>query len=623
MIDWKLQFKVLCGHVLMELAAGERNTERMFLEADVEFLRSIGSKPQEVFDACDDLLNDGAPTYAEILRLHEIRRDYFLQIQRGKVPSPKTDYRPAEATLGDIVALPRTIDKARAKLEGRLVDDLFFPCEQSRAVLRELGIGCVEFFEIIRDCPTDQAVLAAIQPRRKLPLTTPAGLKTHWLIPSKPFRSYDEYLGATGENAVLKARAMSPEQIVTEMRGSGLRGRGGAGFPTGVKWRTLWRHSCPNRYVVCNAAEGEPGTFKDRYLLRKNPYATVEGMLIAAHVVNATAIYIALKRSFGPSIERVKQAIAEIASKGLMEWIEIHIVEGPEEYLFGEEKALLNVVEGFLPLPREAHYPPYEIGLFATPGAPNPALVDNAQTLAHIPSIIRHGGASFRSLGTHDTPGTLLFTVCGDVQRPGVYEREAGISLRELFHDAAGGPRAGRTFKAALSGVAAGVIPAGKFNTPAEFDSLQMIGSGLGSAGFIVIDNKTSIPRVAQAVARFLYVESCNQCPARKAGLRIASHGIDGFLQHLRDDQASLDWIMEGAHSAPQANRCFLPAQGAKSIPSLVQSFREEFEPYVQGNLPQSEPWPIPKIVDYDEKKHRFSYDEKQTMKNPDWTYAA
>jgi NADH:ubiquinone oxidoreductase subunit F (NADH-binding) len=503
-----------------------------------------------------------------------------------------------------------------------LVDELFFPCDQSRAVLKELGIGCVEFFQIVRDCLTDDAVLATIQHHRKLPLTPTVGLKAHWLIPPEPFLSYDEYLRATGENAVLKARAMSPEQIVTEVLASGLRGRGGAGFPTGVKWRTLARHACPTRYVVCNAAEGEPGTFKDRYLLRRNPYATLEGMLIAAHVVHAAGSYIALKGTFGPSIERVQQAITEIAAKGLMDGIEINVVEGPEEYLFGEEKALLNVVEGSLPMPREAHNPPYEIGLFATPGAPNPALVDNAKTLAHIPSIIRHGGASFLSLGTHDTPGTLLFTVCGDVCRPGVYEREAGITLRELFHVVAGGPRAGRTFKAALSGVSTGVIPAGKFDTRAEFDALEMIGSGLGSAGFIVLDDTANIPRVTQTVARFLYVESCNQCPACKAGLRIASQELDRLFALDEVKELDLEWIAQGAHSAPQANRCFLPAQGARLIPSLIQAFREEFEQHTAGHVPPSEPWPIPKIVDYDEQEHRFYYDEKQMNKNSDWTYS-
>ncbi len=622
MIDWKLEFKALCGHVLLELAAGERSPEKVFSDVDREFLSSIGSKPQEIFNACDDLRKDSAPTYAEILQLHAIRRDYFLHIQQGKTLPLKTEYRSAEATLGNIAGLARVVDMARAKLEGRLMDDLFFPCDLSRAVLKKLGIDCVEFFAIVRSFPTDEAVLTAVQHHQKLSLTPTIGLKTHWLIPPEPFRSYDDYLSATGENAVLKARQMPPERIIAEILASGLRGRGGAGFPTGIKWRTLAQHACRKRYVVCNAAEGEPGTFKDRYLLRHNPYATLEGMLIAAHTIKAAGIYIALKSSFDPAIERIQQAISEIAAKGLLEGIEINVVQGPEEYLFGEEKALLNVIEGSPPLPREAHNPPYEIGLFATFGSPNPALVDNVQTLAHIPSIVRHGGASFRSLGTPDTPGTLIFTVCGDVQRPGVYECEAGITLRELFHDVAGGPLAGRQFKAALSGVATGVIPASKFATPAEFDALQMVGSGLGSAGFIVLDDATSIPRVAQAVARFLYVESCNQCTACKAGLRIASHGLDELLQLLPDVRASLDWILEGAHSAPQANRCFLPVQGAKLIPSLLQLFKKEFEPYVQGKQPQSEPWPIPKIVDYDEQEHRFTYDEKQTRKNSDWTYA-
>src|SRR5437016_1294127 len=152
------------------------------------------------------------------------------------------------------------------------------------------------------------------------------------------------------------------------------------------------------------------------------------------------------------------KAMGENAKEGLLEGLEIKIVEGPEEYLFGEEKALLNVIEGEGPLPREAHYPPYERGLHATPESPNPALVNNVETFAHVPSIVRHGADSFRKLGTSDTPGTLLFTLCGDLDKPGVYEAEAGIPLRELFFSLGGGPRGPRSFKAALCGVSTSVI---------------------------------------------------------------------------------------------------------------------------------------------------------------------
>jgi len=446
--------------------------------------------------------------------------------------------------------------------------------------------------------------------------------RPHWLIPDAAYQSYDAYLADVGENAVLQARRMNPDQVLSEVRQSGLRGRGGAGFPTGTKWSTLRRHPCATRYVVCNAAEGEPGTFKDRYLLDRNPYATLEGMLIAAHVVGARHLYVAIKESFARQSRRLQQALAEFTAQGLLKGLRFTILEGPEEYLFGEEKALLNVIEGVGPLPREAHYPPYEVGLFAHPDSPNPALVNNVQTFAHVPDIIRHGAASFRELGTSDTPGTLLFTISGHVPRPGVYERQAGITLRELFHEVAGGPLPGRRFKAALAGVSTGVIPADKFDTPADFGSLHMIGSGLASAGFILFDDTASMPRVAQMAARFLYVESCNQCTACKHGLRTASTTLDAMFEPGGADADTFERALAGAQHAPQANRCYLPVQGAALVTSLMSRFREEFEALLAGRAEPSRPIPVPKMTDFDEASGTFSYDALQAHKNPDWTYA-
>ncbi len=328
-------------------------------------------------------------------------------------------------------------------------------------------------------------------------------LREHWLLPEEPFRSYAEYRETTGPSAVERARAASPEELLDEIQQSGLRGRGGAGFPTGTKWKTIQRHPCPTRDVVCNAAEGEPGTFKDRWLLRSNPYAVIEGLLIAARVVGARTIYVAAKASFTRELERLRAALDEMASVIGPQAIEL--VEGPEEYLFGEEKALLQVIEGNEPMPREEHYPPYEVGLFTAPGSPNPALVNNAETFAHVPGIVRAGAPSFRALGTADTPGTCLYTVSGDVRRPGVYELEAGTTLRELLYGAAGGPLGGHTFKAVLAGTAAAVILPERFDTPADFGSLQLIGSGLGSAGFVVYDDRRSAPRIAQWVGAAIF----------------------------------------------------------------------------------------------------------------------
>ena len=445
--------------------------------------------------------------------------------------------------------------------------------------------------------------------------------REHWIIPEKPFTSYDDYRVLTGESAVLKARQMAPERILKEIELSGLRGRGGAGFPTGTKWRTIRNHPCTTRFVVCNAAEGEPGTFKDRWVLRKNPYALIEGMLIAAHVVGTKSLYIGIKASFTEELRQLRKAIREMAEAGLLDEHELHVVEGPEEYLFGEEKALLEVISGNEPLPREAHNPPYEKGLFPTPTSPNPALVNNVETFSHVPSIVRLGAASFRELGTHDTPGTVIFTVSGDVKRPGIYELEAGITLRDLFYDVADGPHEGHMFKAALSGFSSAVIPVDKFDTLADFASLQLIGAGLGSAGFIVVDERTSMPRVAQAAARFLYVESCNQCPSCKLGLETASHALDELFDPTKATSDDMERALYGARSAPSANRCYLPVQGSILIPSLLKRYTHEFEQLIQNIAPPSERIMVPKIIDFDEKSRTFLFDSRQALKSPEWTY--
>src|SRR5262249_22791522 len=282
---------------------------------------------------------------------------------------------------------------------------------------------------------------------------------------------------------------------------------------------------------------------------------------LAAEVASAHEGYIVIKESFRKEHERLRTALREMAAIGALGDLRLTIVKGPEEYLLGEEKALLNVIEGNGPLPRTQDEPPYEIGLFATPTSPNPALVNNAETFAHVPGIVRDGADSFRKLGTTDTPGTLLFTLSGDLARPGVYEIEAGISLRELFREYGGGALPGRRFVAALSGVSSGVIVPSLFDTPAEFGALSRIGAGLGSAGFILFDDTRSMPRLAQTVARFLYVESCNQCSACKVGLRTASHSLDALFEDgARPDL--LDMAMIGAQHAPQGNRCYLPVQG-------------------------------------------------------------
>ncbi len=444
--------------------------------------------------------------------------------------------------------------------------------------------------------------------------------REHWLIPEQDYPSYAAYLEAAGGNAVERARRMDPTLVLEQVHRSGLRGRGGAGFPTGVKWSAVRANPCPTRFVVCNAAEGEPGTFKDRFLLGRNPYSTLEGMLICAHAIGAKAGFIAIKASFARPLARLRAALAEMA--GTMGGVSITIVEGPDEYLFGEETAMLSVIDGEGPLPRPPESPAYEVGLRATAGSPNPAVCNNAETFAHVPSVIRAGAASFRNVGTSDTSGTILFTLSGDLQRPGVYELPAGTSLRHLFYEVGGGPPPGRTFKAALPGVSAAPILPERFDIPADFGSLRLVGSGLGSAGFILFDDQTSMPRVAQAVARFLYVESCNQCSACKEGLRTASRALDEIFDPAKATPDDPERALFGAWRAPQGNRCYLPVQGATVIPSLMQRFRAEIDAQVSHPTGAPPAYVLPKLADFDEASRTFTVDSMQRLKLPNWTYA-
>ena len=262
---------------------------------------------------------------------------------------------------------------------------------------------------------------------------------------------------------------------------AGLRGRGGAGFPTGRKWTSVRDGGSGTRFVVANGAEGEPATFKDRTLIRLDPYRIVEGAAIAALAVGAGTVYLATKRSYRREVEALTRAAVEMSASGMLQELSVNIVEGPDDYLYGEEKALLEVIEGRDPLPRLL--PPYELGLFATDsvigweagnrpvsgrGESNPTVVDNVETLACAAHILAKGAEWFRSMGTSRSPGTVIATVVGDVARPGVHEVEMGTPFAALL-DLCGGPLPGRRFKAAFSGVSNAVLRAIDFDTPLTY----------------------------------------------------------------------------------------------------------------------------------------------------------
>src|SRR5581483_11306077 len=307
------------------------------------------------------------------------------------------------------------------------------------------------------------------------------------LLGVDPVESWEAYVASGGGMGLANALALGPTEVVSAVTKARLRGRGGGGFPTGIKWASVAQDACPTKYVVCNGAEGEPGTFKDRYLLRRNPYQMLEGLAIAAYAVGARRAYVCLKKSFVREIARVRRAVKEMSAARCLGDVTVDVVLGPEDYLFGEEKAMLEVIEGGLAMPREADLPPYVHGLFVVrPDRSNPTVVNNVETLSNIPHIFCRGADWFRSIGTPDTPGTMVFTISGDVATPGVFELPMGTPVDELVYEHGGGMRPGRKVKAVLSGVSNAVIQASALRTRMDFGSMQAIGSGLGSGGFVV-----------------------------------------------------------------------------------------------------------------------------------------
>ena len=459
-----------------------------------------------------------------------------------------------------------------------------------------------------------------------------------FLLPSDPIESLDAYLATdTGGSGVRRAHELGPAGTIDVVSRSGLRGRGGGGFPSGQKWAGVAAQSGARRYLVCNGAEGEPGTFKDRALLRANPYQFVEGMVIAAFAVGAAEAFICLKASFRREIDAVTRAVQEFQAAGICGDCKVTIVAGPDEYLFGEEKAMLEVIEGNEPLPR--WLPPYLHGLFATApqlgwqshdnatgstrsgGGSNPTLVNNVETLSNIPHILVRGPEWFRSMGTAESPGTIVTTVMGDVIAPDVGEVEMGASLRSVIDAVGSGLVGGRSVKAVFSGVANAVVTARDLDVAVSHEGFQAIGSGMGSAGFIVYDDTTCMVDAAYRFSRFLSIESCGQCPPCKLGSSAITEHLERIETGVGTD-GDLDAISGWLGHVTDGSRCFLASEEQIVVTSILRAFPEEFTVHIElGRCPRPRRLPIPKLVDLADG--RAVYDESFWRKQPDWTYAA
>lgn len=440
---------------------------------------------------------------------------------------------------------------------------------------------------------------------------------TDGILLKNSYKNLREYLDAGGFSALRKAREMGCAAVIEEVTKSGLRGRGGAGFPTGGKWKSMLSFHSPKLYLCNNAAEGEPGTFKDRTLIRKNPYLVLEGTEIGAWAIGAARAFIGIKEIFTYERERLSDALAECREAGLVSDPPIEIVVGPDSYLFGEETALMRVVEGGPSMPRmkPSFLPGLGNGLKIDPedflytdGVP--AVCNNTETLCNLPFILLNGPEAFKKVGPAGSPGTMIFTLSGDVKRPGVYELPMGTPLSTLLYEYGGGPTTGE-FKMVLPGGPSNrAVTPQQFDIRLDFDSLKKGNTGLGSGCVIVYDETACMVKAALTFASFFARESCGQCMICQVG----SSKVREILRKVEmgratwDDLNDLDvgWLRRMQEK--EAGRCYLVNAVPIVVYSIIDQFPDEFARHInERRCPYPrDPLPSFRLMDYDEERHQF-----------------
>lgn len=399
--------------------------------------------------------------------------------------------------------------------------------------------------------------------------------------------SYEEYLRRRGYTALSKTiHTLEPSGVVELIKRSGLRGRGGAGFPTGKKWEMVVQRKADRKYLCCNAAEDEPGTFKDRYLLRSNPHQLIEGAILGAYAICAAEVYLYINGHYEEEIAFMEQALQTAKEKG--HWgkqiegtsfsVELKITQSPGTYVAGEETALLEVVEGRLAKPRQK--PPYYPAVQGLYGMPT--VVNNAETLSNVAHIIREGVDWFRMLGTASSPGTLVFTLTGDINRPGLYELPLGSSLRDLIEVYGGGICGGKQLKAVFpGGPSNAIIAADQIDVALDFDALKAIGSGLGTGAVIVMSEDACMVQSAIQYARFFARESCGQCPPCKLGTAHLSEILEK-IESGQGDEKDLQQIEQVCGMVKGRGYCYLLTGASIAVESIFRRFKGEYVAHVQ-----------------------------------------
>jgi NADH-quinone oxidoreductase subunit F len=387
----------------------------------------------------------------------------------------------------------------------------------------------------------------------------------------------DDYLARDGYGALERCRTeLSPEQVIAAITESGLRGRGGAGFPTGRKWSLGRGQPGAVKYVICNGDEGDPGAFMDRAVLESDPHRVLEGLAIAAHAIGAREGYFYIRAEYPLAVRHVREAIRQAAQRGYLDSLRLEVREGAGAFVCGEETALIQSLEGQRGMPRLRPPYPVERGFRG-----RPTIINNVETLACVPWIIRHGAEAFAALGTNTSRGTKVFALAGKINRGGLVEVPMGATIRDVVENIGGGIKNGRQFKAVqLGGPSGGCIPERLADTPIDYDALVKTGAIMGSGGLVVLDDRDCMVDMARFFLRFTQAESCGKCTFCRIGTKrmleilerlCAGNGRPDDLEKL---EVLADYVSRGS-------LCGLGQTAPNPVVTTLRYFREEYEAHL------------------------------------------
>ncbi len=396
----------------------------------------------------------------------------------------------------------------------------------------------------------------------------------------------EEYIAADGYEAAGQAlTTLEPQEVVEEVKEAGLRGRGGGGFPTGVKWQFARDEETDKKYIICNADEGDPGAFMDRSLLEGDPHRVIEGMLIGAYAIGAEEGYVYVRDEYPLAVERLNKAIEQAEEYGLLGEdifgsgfdFDLHIKRGAGAFVCGEETALMASIEGKRGMPRPRPPFPAQKGLWE-----RPTNINNVETYANVPAIIRWGSEEYSSIGTENSTGTKVFALTGNVRNTGLVEVPMGITLREIIYDIGGGIAGDKEFKAVqIGGPSGGCLPEDKLDLPVDYDSLLDAGAMMGSGGLVVMDEDTCMVDVARFFLDFTQSESCGKCtPCREGTKKMLA-----ILERITagEGQAGdIELLEKLGRNIKQASLCGLGQSAPNPVLSTLQYFREEYEAHIE-----------------------------------------